>query len=116
MRSSSITKRGTSCWTTFAKHCGPEPESGTTNAHESTRIKKRGSTENTKNTEKNTVLPSVFFRAFRGQEKRNLRVIEIGKVAKPSDGSKTRKTSTRRGICAPNPKTTNRGNLKKLKG
>ena len=44
-------------------------------------IKKRGSTENTKDTEKNTLLPSVFFRAFRGQEKRNLRVIEMGKMA-----------------------------------
>jgi len=42
---------------------------------------KRGSTENTEDTEKNTVLPFVFFRVFRGQEKRNLRVMEIGKVA-----------------------------------
>ena len=54
----------------------------TTNAHESTRIKKRGSTENTEDTEKNTVLPSVFFRAFRGQiirgqEKRDLCVREL---------------------------------------
>ncbi|CAD7851575.1 MAG: hypothetical protein [Olavius algarvensis Gamma 1 endosymbiont] len=37
--------------------------------HESTRIKKRGSTENTKDTKKNKILPSVFFRAFRGQKK-----------------------------------------------
>ena len=35
-------------------------------------------------TEKNTLLPFVVFRAFRGHEKRNLRVIEIGKVAKRS--------------------------------
>jgi len=43
-------------------------EFGTTNAHESTRIKKRWSTKNTKDTKKNRVHPFVSFRAFRGQK------------------------------------------------
>ena len=44
-------------------------EFGTTNAHESTRIKKRWSTKNTKDTKKNRVHPFVSFRAFRGQKR-----------------------------------------------